>query len=452
LGEIAGKRFLIRVLGCRTNQYEAEAIASALILRGACPSEEEWDVAILLSCTVTSEADRKCRQQVRRLRRQNPRGVILAVGCWAQELDSEEGAKIGLDAIIGNRKKASLPEILEKILASRSRPQFPVVCRLSTPPAGVWDDLSVERPTLHTRAFIKVQEGCDHFCSYCIVPYVRGAPVSRNPEKILDEVRRVVDSGCCEIVLTGVHLGLFRHGEDWGLSRLVREVARIQGVRRIRFGSIEPFALDENLIRTLAETPAFCPHLHLPLQSGDDGILRAMRRGYCAEEFRRIVCRVRERWPENVHFSTDLLVGFPGESDTAFQNTLTLVRELGFGKLHVFPYSRRPKTEASRLEGHLPASVVQARCEEGIRLGEELLGRYAASFIGKTVPVLIEKRKGNELRGLTPHFLTVHWNGEGNTGRICEVKIKGYDKGELLGQDFAFAPPDYCSFLKAGIK
>lgn len=409
-------------------------------------------MAILLSCTVTSEADRKCRQQVRRLRRENPRGVILAAGCWAQELDEEEGAEIGLDAIIGNRLKACLPEILEKILANGVRPQSPLVCRFSTPPDGSWDGLSVQRTTIHTRAFIKVQEGCDHFCSYCIVPYVRGTPVSRNPAEILDEARRVVEAGCCEVILTGVHLGLFRYGEEWGLARLVREIAKIQGVQRIRFGSIEPFALDENLIQTLADTPAFCPHLHLPLQSGDDRILRAMRRGYSAGEFRSLVWRIRERWQDHVHFSTDLLVGFPGESDAAFQNTLNLVRELEFGKLHVFPYSRRPHTEASRLEGHLPAAVIQARCEEGIRLGEQLLGRYAASFIGKTVPVLVERRKGNEPRGLTPHFLPARWTGEGKTGQICRVKIKGYEDGELFGQDFPFDRPDYCSFLKAGIK
>ncbi|NLI95532.1 MAG: tRNA (N(6)-L-threonylcarbamoyladenosine(37)-C(2))-methylthiotransferase MtaB [Synergistaceae bacterium] len=433
MGKIEGKKFRIRVLGCRTNQYEAEAVASALVLRGARPSEEEWDVAVLLSCTVTSEADRKCRQQVRRLRRENPQGVIVAAGCWAQELDEEEGAKIGLDAIVGNRLKSALPEILEKILAEGTRPRAPVVCRLPSPPNGDWDKLSVERTTLRTRAFIKVQEGCDHYCSYCIVPYVRGGPVSRDSGEILEEVRRVAVAGCREVVLTGVHLGLYRHGEGGGLARLVREIAKTPGICRIRFGSIEPFALDENLVRTLAETPGFCPHLHLPLQSGDDGVLRAMRRGYSAAEFRRIVEKVRGLWREKIHFSTDLLVGFPGESDAAFENTLALVRELEFGKLHVFPYSRRPGTEAACMEGQVPEAVVRARCEAGIRLGENLLERYAASFIGKTVPVLVEKRKGKEARGLTPHFLPVHWNGGGETGGVCDVEVKGYKSGKLLG-------------------
>ena len=367
------------------------------------------------------------------MRRENPQGVIVATGCWAQELDEEEGAKIGLDAIVGNRLKSALPEILEKILAEGTRPRAPVVCRLPSPPNGDWDKLSVERTTLRTRAFIKVQEGCDHYCSYCIVPYVRGGPVSRDPGEILEEVRRVAVAGCREVVLTGVHLGLYRHGEGGGLARLVREIAKTPGICRIRFGSIEPFALDENLVRTLAETPGFCPHLHLPLQSGDDGVLRAMRRGYSAAEFRRIVEKVRGLWREKIHFSTDLLVGFPGESDAAFENTLALVRELEFGKLHVFPYSRRPGTEAACMEGQVPEAVVRARCEAGIRLGENLLERYAASFIGKTMPVLVEKSKGKEARGLTPQFLPVHWNGGGETGGVCDVEVKGYKSGKLLG-------------------
>jgi threonylcarbamoyladenosine tRNA methylthiotransferase MtaB len=430
---LAGTKFRIGALGCRTNQYEAEAIASGLILRGAVPSEDLWDVAILLTCTVTAEADRKCRQQVRRLRRENPQGIIVAVGCWAQELDEGEASRIGLDGVVGNRLKSALPKILEGMIARRARPEKPVVLRLSSPPAGEWDNLSLSKPTLHTRAFIKVQDGCDHFCSYCIVPFVRGHPLSRDPADILAEVESVASSGCREVVLTGVHLGLFRMGDQWDLARLVEAISEIPEIMRIRFGSIEPFALDEKLITTLVRTPKFCPHLHIPMQSGDDGILSAMRRGYDSAGFGRVIERIRELWPGKIHLSTDILVGFPGETDEAYRRTLNLVQALGFGKLHVFPYSRRPGTAAASFGGHLSESVKKARCEEAILLGTELLGRFASVFSGKTVPALVERAKGGQARGLTPHFLPIRWTGTETTGQIRDVLVKGFENGELLG-------------------
>lgn len=433
MGNLAGTKFLIRALGCRTNQYEAEAIASGLVSKGAVASEESWDVAILLTCTVTAEADRKCRQQVRRLRRENPEGLIFAVGCWAQELGAAEASRIGLDVVLGNRLKAALQEILESMLGHGGRPEKPVILRFPSRPEGGWDNLSLLKPTLHTRAFIKIQEGCDHFCSYCIVPFVRGKPVSRDPADILAEVKNVALNGCREVVLTGVHLGLFQVGDQWNLARLVREISKIPGILRIRFGSIEPFALDEPLILTLAETPGFCPHLHIPMQSGDDGVLSAMRRGYDSAGFSRVIERIRKLWPGDVHLSTDILVGFPGETDEAFRRTLNLARGLGFGKLHVFPYSRRPGTAAVSMEGHLSEAVVKARCEEGILLGNELLRRFASAFLGRTVSVLVEKARGGQAKGLTPQFLPVRWSGSEVPGEIRDVPVRGFENGELRG-------------------
>jgi threonylcarbamoyladenosine tRNA methylthiotransferase MtaB len=406
-------------------------LVSELVLRGAVPSENEWDFAILLSCTVTSEADRKSRQQVRRYRRENPQGVIVAAGCWVQELGEAEAERLGIDAAVGNRLKSLIPETLGKLFEAGSRPEKPLFLRLPSPPSCGWDPLALDKTALHTRAFIKVQDGCDHFCSYCIVPFVRGLPVSREPEDIIVEVERVARSGCSEVVLTGVHLGLFGASGPWSLARLVEEVAKVPGIRRIRFGSLEPFALNDELIRTLARTASFCPHLHLPLQSGDDGVLAAMRRGYTSADFARIVRRIRELWAENLHLSTDLLVGFPGETDEAFHRTLSLVRELGFGHLHVFPYSARPGTLAASMEGHLPEAVVKARCEEGIAVGDELLGKYALPFLGTKVPVLVEKAKSGELKGLTPHFLPVRWKGNGVPGRIENVRVMFFEKGEF---------------------
>jgi len=432
LANLGGRRFRIKILGCRTNQSEAEALASELIGRGAIPSDSGWDFAILLSCTVTSEADRKCRQQVRRLRRENPDGLVVAAGCWAQTLEEDEAASLGIDAVVGNRLKFLVPDTIAALIDAAPGPRQPVIRRLSTPPCGKWDPLRLEKPVFHTRAFVKVQDGCDHFCSYCIVPFVRGMPVSRDPAEVLSEVRRIANSGCPEIVLTGVHLGLFRGCGDWSLGRMVEEIARVPGVLRVRFGSVEPFALDEGLVSSLARTPSFCPHLHIPLQSGDDNVLAGMRRGYDAAGFARIVERVRALWPANIHFSTDLLVGFPGETDEAFNRSLDLVRDLGFGKLHVFPYSRRPGTAASKLEGRVPEAVVKKRCEEGIAAGEKLLVNFASSFLGSDVPVLVEKSRSGKLSGLIPQFVPVAWEGEGKAGRVLQVQVRRFENGTLV--------------------
>lgn len=432
MGNLRGRKFRVKILGCRTNQSEAEALASELIGKGAVPSEVEWDFAILLSCTVTSEADRKCRQQVRRLRRENPEGLVVAAGCWAQTLEEDDAASLGIDAVVGNRLKFLVPDTIEALLDLPSRPRHPVIHRFSTPPCGEWDPLRLEKPVFHTRAFVKVQDGCDHFCSYCIVPFVRGTPVSRDPEDVLSEVRRVAACGCPEIVLTGVHLGLFRGSGEWTLGRLVEEIANVPGILRIRFGSIEPFALDEELISSLARTPSFCPHLHIPLQSGDDKVLAGMRRGYDASGFARVVERVRALWPADIHFSTDLLVGFPGETDEAFGRSLELVRKLGFGKLHVFPYSKRPGTAAAELEEQVPEAAVRKRCEEGIATGEELLGRFASTFLGSTVPVLVEKSRAGKLGGLIPQFVPAAWEGEGKAGEVLKVPVRRFENGALV--------------------
>ncbi len=434
MGNLRGKHFRIRALGCRTNQYEAEAIASELVLRGALPvCNSNWDFVVLLSCTVTSESDRKCRQQVRRLRRENPCGIIVAAGCWAQELKESEAEKLGLDAVIGNRRKSVIPGIIEFLLESGEKTHKPVFDRLPSPPEGGWDPLRLSRPILHTRAFIKIQDGCDHFCSYCIVPFVRGGPVSRDGQDILDEVRNVAAAGCREVVLTGVHLGLYGSGGQGDLSGLVERIAEVQGISRIRFGSIEPFALDDRLVETLARIEAFCPHLHLPLQSGDDGVLAAMRRGYAVSDIVRIVERLRNQWPVNLHLSTDLLVGFPGESEEAFLLTLSLVEKLGFGRLHVFPFSPRPKTAAALMKETVGEDVTKERCERAIRKGNELVGNYASRFLGETVPVLVEAARDGYLKGLSPHFLPVRWKGRATPGEIVDVLVRRVENGELQG-------------------
>ncbi|WP_157367337.1 tRNA (N(6)-L-threonylcarbamoyladenosine(37)-C(2))-methylthiotransferase MtaB [Aminiphilus circumscriptus] len=410
-------RILVRSLGCRTNQYEGEALAAAFLARGARLVEEApLDAAIVVSCTVTAEADRKVKQLLRRLRRENPEACLVLCGCLAQRLGDAAGAKaLGADLLVGNRRKHLVPDLVEEELARRRRGKHVVAA--AWPRIFVddlrsdesWDSLFLPAPTAHTRAFVKIQDGCDHFCSYCIVPFVRGKPVSRPEADIVSEVSSVAEAGCREVVLTGVHLGRYGASGDvadlFALGGLVRRLARITGISRIRFGSLEPFSASEELLRMLADIPAFCPHLHIPLQSGDAEVLWRMARGYSPENFARIVERIRRILGEDVHISTDVLVGFPGEDEGAFRRTLSFLEEMRFGRLHVFPFSPREGTAAARFPGRVPPTVLRERCEETLALGKELLRRTMAKWVGRNVRILVEDDDGLRASGLTEHFL-----------------------------------------------
>ena len=270
-----------------------------------------------------------------------------------------------------------------------------------------WDSLTLDRPRLHTRAFLKVQDGCNHYCSYCIVPYVRGNPVSRDLGETVKEAERIVASGCPEIVLTGVHIGLYDN-----LPRLVRLIGSIKGLRRLRFGSIEPFAVNDALLEALAETPAFCRHLHMPLQSGDDGVLNLMRRGYDSAGFKKMADRARKHLGDDLHISTDLMVGFPGEDDAAFKNSMDFIKETAFGKVHVFPYSPREGTDAAKMTLP-PENTVHERVAEALAAAEELHRRYCLRWINTESEILVEERNGGVIRGLTPHYVRVSAKDDG---------------------------------------
>ncbi len=448
LHHLAGKRIWICTLGCRSNQYEGEALANAFAELGAVLSDgPECDAAVLVSCTVTAVADKKCRQTIRRARRVSPRAVIVACGCWAQTLPEAEARELGIHILVGNRRKRNLPALLAERFANGEKEYRS--CRGDVLHSTEWDSLFLAKPLLHTRAFVKVQDGCNHFCTYCAVPYARGFPVSRSPEDILEEVGSIVSSGCAEIVLTGVHLGLYGEYGTISLAELVRRVASVDGLRRLRFGSIEPTGIDDELLRTLAATPSFQPHLHIPLQSGNDGVLALMNRGYASADFRDLVRRVRGFLGGDVHLSTDLLVGFPGEDGRAFEETLAFMEECCFGKVHVFPFSPREGTKAFSLPDRASPQEVSSRTAKALETGRALLGAYCARWIGRNVPVLVEsvsfsEREGGSLcsfQGLSPSFLRVTGRGilHGNPdafspGKEVRVRITGTREDGLKGR------------------
>lgn len=395
---LAGKFFTVHIQGCRTNQYEGESIAAALEAEGAVWRDEAPDIAVIVTCTITAVADRKCRKLIRRARRENPNAVIAACGCYAQKVTEEERAALGIDIVAGNRLKHLLPEMI----AARFNGAAPSI-RIDSniEEENSWDTLSLDRPRLHSRAFLKVQDGCSHYCAYCIVPYVRGRPVSRPFGEAVAEARRITEAGCPEIVLTGVHLGLYDR-----LPELVRAIGSLPSLKRLRFGSIEPFAVDERLLEALAETPTFCPHLHMPLQSGDDGVLAAMKRGYTQQQYAAVVTRARAALGAELHVSTDLMVGFPTEDDAAFKESLSFVKATAFGKVHVFPYSPREGTPAAAMP-QLCAASVRPRVDEALCAAEALHKNFCLRHAGQEAVILVEENAGGVVRGLTRNYIRV---------------------------------------------
>ncbi len=393
---LSGKKFSIQIQGCRTNQYEGEAIAAALEALGARRCDESPEIVVIVTCAITAVAERKCRKLIRRARREHPDAVIAVCGCSSQQMTARAAEELGADIATGNRRKYMLPRLIAERLAGAPR-YHEVNGGIMTD--GSWDALSLDRPRLHTRAFLKVQDGCAHFCAYCIVPFVRGKPVSRPMDEAVEEARRITESGCPEIVLTGIHLGLYEN-----LPELVRRIGSLPKLKRLRFGSIEPFAVDEPLLAALADTPAFCGHLHMPLQSGDEGVLAAMRRGYTPDEFAKIAERARDALGDSLHISTDLMVGFPAEDGAAFRRSLEFVKSIGFGKVHVFPYSARSGTKAATMEP-VPEAELRERTAEALEAAAQLHEKFCSRWLGREITILTEEIRDGAARGLTRNYI-----------------------------------------------
>ena len=438
---LSNKTYSVHIQGCRTNQYEGEAIAALLEKEGCVHSQEMPDIAVVVSCTVTAAADRKCRKLVRRLRRENPGSLIILCGCYAQRMSDDERRSLGVDVLVGNRMKHMIPEIASDWLEKKEGRSSLSLFKEDIMTGGSWDELLLDRPRLHTRAFLKVQDGCSHFCSYCIVPYVRGRPVSRNVNDAVEEAERIVRSGCPEIVLTGVHLGLH---ED--LPVLVRRIGSIEGLKRLRFGSIEPFAVDGELLDAIAKTETFCRHLHLPLQSGDDSVLAAMRRGYTTGGFREITDNIRDKLGNEIHLSTDLMVGFPGEDEEAFEKSIKFIKDIGFGKVHVFNYSPREGTDAALMQCP-PEKDVRKRMERALSTAETLHRDYCSRWIGKEVEILVEEDRDGVVHGLTGNYIKVAALSKDTLpGEEITVGAQGYVGGVLTSGLDPESPPDNSDF------
>ena len=381
-------------LGCKVNAYETEAMQQLLEKAGyeIVPFAPGADVYVINTCTVTNMADRKSRQMLHRAKKQNPDAVVVAAGCYVQAAAEELKADLAVDVIIGNNKKQDLLPILEEYFKDKSDSSH--VIEISE--THEYERLSIHKIADHTRAFLKIQDGCNQFCSYCIIPYTRGRVRSRRPDEVVAEVRELAAAGYQEVVLTGIHLSSY--GVDFkeeekkeNLLSLIKQVHEVEGIRRIRLGSLEPRIITEEFAQALASMPKFCPHFHLSLQSGCDKTLKRMNRHYTTEEY-AAGCEILRRYFDNPAITTDVIVGFPGETEEEFEETKAFLERIGFYEMHIFKYSRRAGTRADRMPDQIPEQVKSVRSEILLKLEKQMSKAYRESFSGKKKTVLLEEK------------------------------------------------------------
>ncbi len=425
--------FKIYTFGCKVNQYESEYIRHLLLDAGYEYSDKdaECSVFIINSCTVTAVSDKKCRQLIHKLRRHSENAVILLCGCMSQAHPEKTNDFSQCDIVIGNTDHTIIPEYLSLFLKNRERI---VDIKPHDREHEPFEKCRVNKFSERTRAYIKIEDGCSRFCSYCIIPYARGRVRSKAIEDISEEAQLIAESGYKEIVLTGINLSLY--GTDIGsdLCEAVEAAAKAEGIERIRLGSLEPEYLDENVLRRLSGVKEFCPQFHLSLQSGCDKTLKDMNRNYVAAEYAEIVSNIRKFWL-NPAITTDVMVGFAGETEEDFNDSLSFVKSIGFAKVHVFPYSKREGTKAWNMKGHLSNKVKSERAAVMGKAVEKSRETFLSSQIGKECSVLFETIAKGGYFGLTENYTPVLVSSETDIrGEILGVKITGIDGEVCMAQ------------------
>ena len=420
-------------MGCKVNQYDTQSMRETLVRNGYAIVDDTQpaDLYLINTCTVTNTADQKARQTIRRAIRQNPNAKVFVTGCYA-ESDRKAIEEIpGVTCVFGNREKADFQNYIDTLHTETLLEIQPVQHDAIREHARF--SSGVSSAGKRTRALIKVQDGCSAFCTYCIIPYVRGRMTSRPLEAIADEARRIADSGIKEIVITGVHLGAYGldTGRDKDIADILERIHGIAGIARIRFSSIEPMYFPDILSERMAALPKCMPHFHIPIQSGTDNVLRRMRRRYTTTQFAHLVEKLRTQFTDDVGITTDIMVGFPGETDTDFKETLQFVEDIGFSQLHVFRYSPRKGTPAATYPDQVPPHVSAERSRAMHALGERLGTAFRQKMLGKQKDVLIEdsrEGKKNRLAGFTDNYLRVLADvPETAINQILRVKLVALD-------------------------
>ena len=404
----------IYTLGCKVNTYESEFIISLFKNRGysIASFDDECDIYIINTCTVTNNSDRKDRKIINSIK--NKKACKVVCGCFVESSKYYDFS--GIDVVIGNYNKSNIVDLVEENL--KTGKQIIAKENIMTVP---FENMEINHLEARTRAFVKIQDGCENYCSYCIIPFVRGRCRSKKKEIVIEEITNLVKNGYKEIVLTGIHTGNYGKDINTNFSTLLEEILQIKGLKRLRISSIEITELDDKFLELL-KNPILCNHLHIPLQSGSDRILKLMNRKYLTKEYEEIINKIRNIRPD-ISITTDVIVGFPLESSEDFEECLTFVKKINFAKVHVFPYSKRDGTKAARMKGHIDGNTKKERTKKLLKLSEELEKKYYESFINKEEEILIEKIENNYAYGHTTNYLYLKLKGNYKENEIYKIVI-----------------------------
>ncbi len=426
-------------LGCRVNTYESEAMTEKFVREGyeVVDFNEMADVYVVNTCSVTNMGDKKSRQIIGRARRQNPEAIIAVVGCYAQIAPTEVSGIEGVDVVLGSRNKGEIVYYVNKA-RDEGKQQVKVGAVLKN---KVFEDLKIEEYNNKTRAFLKIQDGCNRFCAYCLIPYTRGSVCSKDPKKVLDEIRSLAEHGFKEIILSGIHTASYGVDldEKVTLVDLLEEIEKIDGIERVRIGSIDPTFFTEDVVRRILALKKLCPHFHLSLQSGCDATLKRMNRRYTAKEYEDIVNLLRDKI-EDVSITTDVIVGFPGETDEEFKETYEFLKRIALSKTHIFKYSPRKGTRAENMENQVDGNKKDERSKKLIELNRINEKAFAEKYIGEVIDVLFEEEVelgSGVYTGYTRNYIKVNAKVDCNvSGKILNVKINSFEgevaEGEIV--------------------
>lgn len=407
-------------LGCKVNQYESEAIAELFAEKGydVVSIDEKADVYIINTCTVTNFGDKKSRQLIRKVKRQNPEAIVAVVGCYAQTAPKEISEVEGVNLVIGTKDKSQVVKMVEDYHKEMGVQNYVTDIMHER----VFEPLEIKRLQNRTRAYLKIQDGCSQFCSYCIIPYARGPIRSRAPQDVIAEVKRLAENGFREVVLTGIHVASYgKDRKDITLTEIIQQVHEVAGIDRIRFSSIEPNVVTEEFAQAMAALPKVCDHFHLSLQSGCDKTLEQMRRRYDTAQYRKAVALLRKYLPD-VALTTDIIVGFPGESEQDYQQSKAFAEEIGFSKIHVFPYSPKKGTPAAQRKDQLPNAVKQQRSHDLIAVSERMTAEFLQAHVGKEKEVLFERMVAPDVyEGHTTNYMKVHAKSAEDLTNQCKM-------------------------------
>lgn len=423
--------FSILTLGCKVNSYESEAVINDLINHGWLlkKSNEVCDVYIVNTCTVTATSDQKSRQMLHAAKRQNPSSIVVAMGCFSQ-LNPQTALEIA-DIVIGNNNKLQVYELINSYLQTKK--SIEMVSNLLEQP--VYEEMKVSKLKTHTRGFIKIQDGCENYCSYCAIPYARGKIRSRNADSIIEEINNLVNEGTKEVILAGINTGTYGFDtKTITLAGLIERIMKETNLPRLRLSSIELKEITDELLDVLKKyEDRVAKHLHIPLQAGSDGVLRRMNRKYTTFEYELRIADIRKLFP-NIALTTDVLAGFVGETEEEFEEAVRFIKRINFFEMHVFPYSKRKGTKAYDMEGHLKSDVIKSRAHILQQIAKDLKDNYINSYLGQILDVLVETKKNDYYHGHSSNYLDIYFKSNDDlTNKFVKLKITKYENGIIYG-------------------